>query len=84
VPVAGDRTGFKNWSGTLDLDQHHDRCGHRDRRCRVHHNAEWAMVCVGIHLVYVDNLHHRHKRQQDKTHQRDNPQGTWLCAAIPA
>ena len=42
------------------------------------------MVCVGIHLVYVDNLHHRHKRQQDKTHQRDNPQGTWLCAAIPA
>jgi len=84
VPIAGDRTGLKNWSGPLDLDQYHDRCGHSDRRCRVHHNAEWAMVCVGIHLVYVGDLHHDHQSQQDKTHQGDDPQRIWLRAAFSA
>lgn len=48
--------GLKNRRGSLDLDHDDDGSSHRDGRCRVHHDAELAMVGVRVNGMHVRHL----------------------------
>ena len=85
VPVPDDRLRRKNLCGSLDLDQH-DQQGHSyDGRCRVHHDAELAMVGgIAVEGMRVRHLDYSQQRQQGKTHHSDQRQSTWLWPSNPA
>jgi hypothetical protein len=84
MPVASDGACFKNRLGCLDVHQHDDGGCDRDRCRRMHHDAERAVIGVGIDRVDVGYLHHRQQRQQHQTHNGCQRQSTKLCAAISA
>ena len=69
---------------TLDLDQHHFGCRYRDRGCRMHRNAQRAMVGIGIHRMHMRYLHHGQQCEQNQTHDGRNRQRSSLCAAFSA
>jgi hypothetical protein len=52
----------------------------RNRCCRVHSNAQLAMVCIAFDRVDMGYLHHDQQRQQGQTHQR----GCLETARLPA
>lgn len=80
----GDDAGLENRRGGLDLDQHDDDGCDRDRRSRVHHNAERAMVGVVFDGMDVRHLDHCQQRQQDKAQHGYCRPGAWLSAAFSA
>ncbi len=84
MPVADDSVRLKNRGGDLDLDQDDHGRADRDGRRGVHHNAERAVIGIGVHRMDVSHLDYCEQRQQDKTHHGGNRQSAWLCAAIPA
>jgi hypothetical protein len=60
--------------GGAQLHHHNDgRCGRHWRQC-VHHDAQLAMIGVGLVGVKVRYLGHGKERQQDKTHHGDHRQ----------
>ncbi len=84
MPVPGDRAGLKNRRSALDLDQNY-YCGRdRHRRRRMHHDAQRAVVGIGVYLVHVRDLRHGQQCQQSQAHQGDQLQSTWPRAAFPA
>jgi len=86
LALAGndDRIGLR--SGRAEPDQRNFGASNRNRRQRVQHNAQLAMICVGLAGVKVSNLAHGEKRQQDEAHardyQREFPPGAALCAEM--
>ena len=66
------------------MHQHNDSGGDCDRRRGMHHDAERAVIGVGIDRVDVGYLHHRQQRQKYQTYDGSHRQGTKPCAAISA
>jgi hypothetical protein len=75
---------LKNRRGGLDVDQDNHGCRNGYRRCRVHHDAQRAVVGIGIERVNVGHLGHGQERQQDQAHNGDGRPGSQPGAAIPA
>lgn len=61
------------------LDQNHDCRGHRNRRRRVHGNAQLAMVGIAAERMHVRDLSNGQQRQQGKTQHSDRRQSAQLC-----
>jgi hypothetical protein len=61
----------------LDLHQDHDGRRNRDRRRCMHDDAKRAVVGVGIHLMYVDDLDNGEQCEEDQTYDSNQRQGTW-------
>ena len=78
MTVADHNARFYNWRLGPDPDQEDNCRGHRNRRRRVHGNAELAMIGVGLQRMDVRHLDHGQQRQQGKTHYRDHRQSTQL------
>ncbi len=76
MPVTNDRTGLEDRSRSFNLNQNH-HCGRRrNRRGRVHDDAQWAMVGITLNGVNVRYLHNRQQRKQDETHHGSQRPGT--------
>ena len=77
MPVANHRSRLKHRHLGLDLHQHH--CGSRnhDRRSRVHHDAQRAVVGIALQRMHVRHLRHSQQRHQDETHNRHRRQSAW-------
>ncbi len=59
VPVPRDAPDLEDRNGRRDLKQCDDRrCGY-DGGCRVHHDAQRAMICVSGSLVGMRDLRNR-------------------------
>lgn len=80
--MPDDHAGLKNPGFTLHPDQNDDGSNSRDRRCRVHGNAQLAMVRIAGDRVDVGHLDHGQQRQQDQTHQSGCPESARLSATI--
>jgi hypothetical protein len=79
-----DRARLKNLWGGLNPDQHnHDRNG-RNRRGRLHCDAQRAAVGISVGRMRVRNLGHGQQRQQGQAQQSRCPESAWLPAAAPA
>jgi hypothetical protein len=77
MPIRQDgRTHCDHGRWRADADQDDDDGGHRDRRGRVHHNAEGAVVGVGIVGVDVRHLRNGQQGEQNQAHYR----GSARCA----
>jgi hypothetical protein len=50
----------------------------------MHHDAQRAVVGIGIERVNVGHLGHGQERQQDQAHNGDGRPGSQPGAAIPA
>jgi hypothetical protein len=84
MPVANDRARLGNRRWVPDSDQD-DCCRHyRDRRSRVHRDAQRAMVGILVQRVYVRHLDHGQYCQQGQTQKCGCPENAWLPAANPA
>jgi hypothetical protein len=75
---------FEYWRARLDLNQDNDGSRNCHGRCRMHHDAQRAVIGVGVERMYVRHLDHRQQRQQDQAHNGDNRPGVLSGAAIPA
>jgi hypothetical protein len=84
VTVPDDRARLKDWGAGLDMDQHDHGGRDRDGRCRVHYDAQRAMVGIAVERMHVRYLDHGQQRQKGKTHHGDQRQSTWLWPAYPA
>lgn len=84
MPVPGDWAGLKNRRGALNLDQNNHGGRDRHRRRRMHHDAQRAVVGIGVKLVHVRDLRDGQQRKQEQTEHGYQRQGTWPCAAFPA
>ena len=57
------------------LDQYDDRRCNRNRHCRVHHDAQRAMIGCRLVGVEMRHLHHGQEGQQHETHHcHDRPE----------
>ena len=81
MPGTADAMNLKNRRSSLDLLQDNDCSRNRDRRRRMHSDAQRAVVAVGVHLVYVGHLHDRQQGQQDQTYEGGNGQCPKTAAA---
>lgn len=63
----------------------HNRWGNRgNRRRRMHHHAERAMIRIGGRRMDVRHLHQRNQGQQQYTQQRRRPHGPGPAVANPS
>lgn len=69
MPVSDNSLWLKNRGGGLDLYQQDHRGYDRNRRRRMHGNAERAVVGIAVKRMHVRHLHHGKQRQQDQAHQ---------------
>ncbi len=67
MPGPDDRARFKNRYGSSKLYEDDHRCGHRDRSRCMQHDAQRAMVGIGLQRVNVRYLNDSQKRQQNET-----------------
>jgi hypothetical protein len=80
--MPNDRARLKGTSFALHPDQNDHSRDCRDRRCRVHSDAQLAMVSVAVDRVDVGHLDHGQQCQQDQTHQSRHTESVRLPAAI--
>jgi len=84
MPVAGDGARFDNRRWRPHTDQN-DRCRHhRNRRRRVHCDAQRAMVGIALQGMHVRHLDQDQKHQQGQAKNSGRPESAWLPAAKPA
>ena len=85
---CGRRTNEELWEAKADgrsvldcggrsahLDQNYNRGRDRDRRGRVHGNAQLALVGIAVERMHVDYLSHGQQRQQSQANQGSRPKG---------
>ena len=84
MTVPYNRERLRNRRGGANRDQDHDRFGDRDRGCRVHGNAQLAVVSVFLERMHVRHLGQSQQRQQDKAQERDCPKNLRLALLIAA
>ncbi len=84
MPVANHRTRLIHRRRSLYLSQHHHGSRNRDRRSRMHHDAQRAMVGIALQHMRVRHLHHGQQRHQEKTNHRRRRQSACLATAISA
>jgi hypothetical protein len=82
MTMADGRERLKEGLGRPDLNQHDHRGHYGDGRCRVHDDAQRAMVGIAFERMGVCNLGHGKQRQQDQTHHCDQRQSVRLCTSI--
>jgi hypothetical protein len=81
MPVADDRARFNN-RRVAPYDDQDDRCRHRrNRRRRVHSDAQRAMIGIPVQRVHMRHLDHGQQGQQDQTQKSRYPKSAWLPAA---
>jgi hypothetical protein len=84
MPMQDDRAHLDKRLGSPNLDHNHRDSHYRDRRGRMHHDAQRATVCLNVARMQVGHLGHGQQRQQDKTHDGHQRQSTCFGAAFPA
>ena len=85
---CGRRTNEELWEAKADgrsvldcggrsahLDQNYNRGRDRDRRGRVHGNAQLALVGIAVERMHVDYLSRGQQRQQSQANQGSRPKG---------
>jgi hypothetical protein len=75
MAMANDHASFEKRSQGADSDQNDcgGQCG--DRRCRMHGDAERAMVGIGLNRMDVSDLDNYQQSQQGQAHQAHGPEG---------
>jgi hypothetical protein len=84
MPVADNRARLGNRCGTPHSDQDNRSRHHRNRRSRVHRNAQRAMVGVALQWMHVRHLDHGQKRQQGQAQNSGCSESAWLPVVNPA
>jgi hypothetical protein len=84
VPGTAYCVRLKDGRGTSHLNQNHDWRVDCDWDCRMHGDAERAMIGVGIDLVNVRHLNDGKQREQEQAHEGCYRQSSQLCAALSA
>jgi hypothetical protein len=82
--MADNRARLNQRRGGSDSDQDDRGRHHRNRRRRVHGNAQRAVAGIGVERMVMRHLGHSEQRQQGQTQQSDGPESSWLRAATPA
>ncbi len=82
APIADDRARLNGQSHGPNPDQNNDSCDDRDRHCRVHGDAELAVVGIVAGRMEVGHLNHDQQRHQGQTQQSRQPGSARLQAAI--
>jgi hypothetical protein len=82
VPMPDNSARLKSTGFVLHPDQNDHRSSSRDRRCRVHGDAQLAMVSSAVDRVDVGHLDHGKQRQQNQTRQSCHTKSARLSAAI--
>ena len=68
--MTDDFRRLKNWRSSLNVDQHnHSRDG-RNRRGRLHRDAQRAMAGIAFDRMHMRHLSHGQQRHQSKAQQR--------------
>ena len=62
-------THFENGRSSLDLDEKDHRCRSGDRSGGVQHDAQRAMIRIGINRVDMRHLNHGEQCKQRQTQQ---------------
>jgi hypothetical protein len=77
IPAGCGRRAGRNYRRRRsDFDQNDCRSGHRDRRGRVHHGAERAVIGGGVERVDVGDLDDSQQREQKQANH-----GSRVCGA---
>ena len=84
LPIPDDRARLDNRLGGADSDQDYYSRGNRNRRRRVHRDAQRTMVGIAVQSMDMRHLDHGHHRQQSQTQQSGCPESAWLPAASAA
>jgi hypothetical protein len=84
MPVADIRARLNNRRGSSHFDQDNRSRHHRNRRSRVHRDAQRAMVGIPVQRMHVRHLDHGQQRQQGQAKKSGCPESAWLPAANPA
>ncbi len=74
TPIADRRARLKNRQREFEPEQHHRRGHHRNRRGRVHGNAQRAVVGITVDGVDVRHLDDSQHRRQQQTQQGRRPE----------
>jgi hypothetical protein len=69
VPMAGNPANLKKRRCHRDLNERNECRSRNNRRRRVHHNAQWAMIGVSICRMRVCDLRERQQDKQGQTYQ---------------
>jgi len=84
MPIPREGSRLKNKGAGLDLNQDDNGRGNGHGRCRVHQDAQRAVVGVAFERVNVGHLHHGQQRQQDQAHHGHQRPGSLPGAAFSA
>jgi len=84
MAVAQDGAWRKDGCGTGDSDQHNHGRGDGNGRCRVHNDAQRAVVRIALERMVVGHLGHGQQRQQDQAQQGSDPESVLLGCTLPA
>jgi hypothetical protein len=82
--MTEDRARLEDQRRALDPDQNDHGRNWRNRRRRVHGDAQRTMVGVAVGRMDVGHLDQGQQRQQGQTQQSPRPESAWLPAADPA
>jgi hypothetical protein len=82
--VADNRARLNKRLRASDSDQDDHHRDDRNRRRRLHRDAQLAMIGIAFQRMHVRHLDHRQHRQQGQAQQRCCPESLWLSAAAPA
>jgi hypothetical protein len=74
LPLASNYDGLSRGSGGSQLHDDDDSRRRRNRDYRVHHDAQLAVIRVGVVRVKVRSLSDGQHRQQDQAEHRDGRQ----------
>ena len=82
--MADDCARLNQRLGPSDPDKDDQNSYDRNRRGRVHGNAQLAMVGIRVERMDMRHLDHGEQRQQGQTQKRSCPESAWLPAAALA
>lgn len=83
MPVPRGASDLEDRNGPRDLHQRDERGRGHDRGCRVHHDAQRAMIRVADSLVCMRNLRDGQKGEQNQAHNCNSRKSTGPWAAVP-
>jgi hypothetical protein len=84
APIPDGRAGLDERRGGHSADQDNDRRNHRNRRGRMHRDAQLAMVGIAIGRMDVRHLNDGEERQQDQAQESHSSESARLLEAAPA
>jgi hypothetical protein len=84
MPVTDDRARLDNRRRSPHPDQDNRSRHHRNRRCRVHGDAQRTMVRIPVQRMHMRHLDHGQKRKQGQAQKSGCPESAWLPAVNSA